>query len=96
MWDYQPIDPSGCAPIKAKGYSMLVLNAQYVITSTDLAEQSRYGDIQNVVLPAVPANIQACSTGAGHFFSANSPAQITSAVTTMFSSAANNLARLTR
>lgn len=96
QWDYQPIDPSACAPIKAKGYSMLVLNAQYVITSTDLAEQSRYGDIQNIVLPAVPANIQACSTGTGHFYSANSPAQIASAVTTMFASAANNLARLTR
>ena len=96
QWDYQPIDPGACAPIKAKGYSMLVLNAQYVVTSTDLAEQSRYGDIQNVVLPAVPANIQACSTGAGHFYSANSPAQITSAVTTMFASAANNVARLTR
>lgn len=96
QWDYQPIDPGGCAPIKSKGYSMLVLNAQYVITSTDLAEQSRYGDIQNIVLPAVPANIQACSTGAGHFYSANSPAQITAAVTNMFASAANNLARLTQ
>jgi len=95
QWDYQPIDPGGCAPIKSKGYSMLVLNAQYVITSTDLAEQSRYGDIQNIVLPAVPANIQACSTGAGHFYSANSPTQITAAVTSMFASAANNLARLT-
>jgi len=96
QWDYQPIDPGGCAPIKAKGYSMLVLNAQYVITSTDLAEQSRYGDIANIVLPAVPANIASCSSGAGYFYSANSPAQITSAVTTMFASAANNMARLTR
>ncbi len=96
MWDYQPIDPRGCAPIKSKGYSMLVLNAQYVITSTDLAEQSRYGDIQNIVLPAVPSNIQACSTGAGHYYSANSPAQITAAVNTMFASAANNITRLTR
>ncbi|MFT4097994.1 MAG: VWA domain-containing protein [Rhodoblastus sp.] len=95
QWDYQPIDPGGCAPIKAKGYSMLVLNAQYVITSTDLAEQSRYGDIESIVLPAVPGNVAACSSGAGYYYSANSPAQITSAVTTMFSSAANNVARLT-
>ena len=96
QWNMQPIDPGGCAPIKAKGYSMLVLNAQYVVTSTDLAEQSRYGDIQNIVLPAVPSNISSCSSGAGYFYSANSPAQITSAVTTMFASAANNLARLSR
>jgi len=95
MWDYQPIDPGGCAPIKSKGYSMLVLNAQYVITSTDLAEQSRYGDIKNIVLPAVPANIQSCSSGAGYFYSANSPAQINAAVTSMFASAANNVARVT-
>lgn len=95
MWDYQPIDPGGCAPIKAKGYAMLVLNAQYVITSTDLAEQSRYADIQNVVLPAVPGNVASCSSGTGYYYSANSPAQITSAVTTMFASAANNVARLT-
>ncbi|MFO1116446.1 MAG: vWA domain-containing protein [Beijerinckiaceae bacterium] len=95
MWDYQPIDPGGCAPIKAKGYSMFVLNAQYVITSTDLAEQSRYGDIQNVVLPAVPANIQSCSSGAGYFYIANSPAEIVTAVTNIFTSAANTTPRLT-
>ncbi len=95
MWDYQPIDPGGCAPIKARGYSMFVLNAQYVITSTDLAEQSRYGDIQNVVLPAVPANIQSCSTGAGYFYIANSPAEIATAVTNIFTSAANTTPRLT-
>jgi Flp pilus assembly protein TadG len=95
QWDYQPIDPGACAPIKAKGYSFLVLNAQYVITSTDLAEQSRYGDIQNVVLPAVPPNVEACSSGSGHFYSANSPAEITTAVTSMFSSATNRVARLT-
>ncbi len=96
QWDYQPIDPGGCAPIKSRGYSMLVLNAQYVITSTDLAEQSRYADIQNIVLPAVPGNIAACSSGTGYYYSANSPAQITSAVTNMFASAANNIARLTQ
>ena len=96
QWNMQSIDPVGCAPIKAKGYAMLVLNAQYVITSTDLAEQSRYGDIQSTVLPAVASNIAACSSGASYAYSANSPAQITSAVTTMFASAANNLARLTR
>jgi Flp pilus assembly protein TadG len=95
QWDYQPIDPGACAPIKAKGYSMLVLNAQYVITSTDLAEQSRYGDIQNVVLPAVAPNVEACSSGTGYFYSANSPTEITSAVTSMFSSATNSVARLT-
>ena len=96
QWNMQPIDPGGCASIKSKGYSMMVLNAQYVVTSTDLAEQSRYGDIQNIVLPAVSANIASCSSGTGYYYSANSPAQITSAVTTMFASAANNLARLTR
>ncbi|MCB1542647.1 MAG: VWA domain-containing protein [Rhodoblastus sp.] len=96
MWDYQPIDPGGCAPIKTKGYSMLVLNAQYIITSTDLAEQSRYGDIKNIVLPAVDSNIASCSSGAGYHYSANSPAQIMSAVTSMFASAANNIARLSR
>ena len=96
MWDYQPIDPGGCAPIKAKGYAMLVLNAQYIITSTDLAEQSRYGDIKNIVLPAVDSNIASCSTGAGYYYSANSPTQIMSAVTSMFASAANNYARLSR
>lgn len=95
QWNMQPLDSGGCAPIKAKGYAMLVLNAQYVITSTDLAEQSRYADIQNVVLPAVPGNVASCSSGVGHYYSANSPAQITAAVTTMFASAANNVARLT-
>ena len=74
---------------------MFVLNARYVITSTDLAEQSRYGDIQNVVLPAVPANIQSCSSGAGYFYIANSPAEIVTAVTNIFTSAANTTPRLT-
>ena len=72
------------------------LTEHNVITSTSPDEHSRYGDLENLVLPAVPANIASFSSGAGYFYSANSPAQITSAVTTMFASAANNMARLTR
>jgi Flp pilus assembly protein TadG len=95
QWDYQPIDPGACAPIKAKGYSFLVLNVQYLISASDLAVQTRYGDINNVVMPALPGAILGCSSGPGYSYSANTPAQISTAVTSMFVSAANSNARLT-
>lgn len=95
QWDDQPIDPGACAPIKSKGYSFLVLNVNYMISASDLSLQTRYGDIQNVVLPALQPNIDACSSGPGYSYSANSPTEINTAVSAMFASAAGGNPRLT-
>ena len=60
----QPIDPTYCAPLKAKGARMMTLEVEYVVpTVGDGVAEDRLAFIEDI-LPTVNANMKACASGA--------------------------------
>ncbi len=96
----QGFDPTQCAPLKTKGYTLMTLDITYVIPAANLQSNPLYTDyfnyIQSNLLPMVPTNMASCATSSSDAFSANTPAEITAAVAQMFTMAAASQARLTQ
>ena len=95
----QGFDPTQCSPLKTKGYTMMTLDINYVIPAANLQSKPIYSGyfnfIQNSLLPMIPTNMASCATSSATAFSADTPAEITAAVTQMFAIAAATQARLT-
>jgi hypothetical protein len=83
-----------CSNAKAAGYTVAVLYIPYVpIQNPNSSFWYNEDGKVNAVIPSVPAAMQSCASP-GFFFTANSPADITNAMKTMFADALQ-AARLT-
>jgi Flp pilus assembly protein TadG len=96
----EPFDPSQCAPIKAANFSMMTLDVQYLVPPSNLQSQTQslndvFTYIQKYLLSSIQTNMTSCATSSAYAYSANTPAEITTAVANMFT-AATNMAHLTQ
>jgi Flp pilus assembly protein TadG len=91
-WSIQAFDPSACAPIKNRNYTMVTLEAKYVIPS--FAESDvRYSFIRDVLAGSIAQNMAACASSANNAYVADAPADFQQAIYNMFASAlSSNLA----
>ncbi len=85
----ESFDPTQCAPIKTKGYTMMTLDVQYLVPSSSLQGNSAvlksvFSTIQNYLAGTTTTNMASCATSSSYAYSANAPSEITSAVQTMF------------
>ena len=81
----QAFDPSVCTPIKAMGYSIMTMNVTYLIpTLLPDGADARFSFIQNSLLGNINANMQACATTTDMALPASTPADIGTAVSTLF------------
>lgn len=81
----QPINSSVCSSLKQAGATISVLYipyAQLTVGTTDVAETQQ----ANTASPKLPAALTSCAT-TGYFYTANTPTDITNALTAMFNQA---------
>ena len=84
-WDIQGFDPSLCAPIKAKGVSLMTLDVEYLVpTLSPDASESRYLYVKNTLKPKIAANMAACASTADMALYASTSSDIVTAVDTLF------------
>ncbi len=76
------ISPAACAALKAAGATVSVLYIPYV-PLTFKSDPYNENASANAAVPNLPTNLQQCATP-GFFYTANSPADITSALNAMF------------
>jgi Flp pilus assembly protein TadG len=96
----EAFDPTACAPIKAKQYTVQTLNVQYLVPPSNLQSSTPalndvFTYIQQYLLQSIPANMAACATSPASAYSASTPAEITVAVASMFASV-GTMARITQ
>ena len=95
-WDWFPtvygsgerfagFNPALCDQFKNKGMSVMTLDMEYVIPNP--IPDSRYTLIQNSLKPKILSNLQKCASQASYAYSANSPADIQTAIDNMFETA---------
>jgi hypothetical protein len=77
------LNESDCVPLKNRGITVAVLYIPYqpIQNPTDFANNEDY--YANWNIPYIPGHLQACASS-GFFFTANSPADISSAMLAMF------------
>jgi len=82
------IDPSTvCSPLKSRGIIISVLYIPYQpISPVNASFANDEDDAANNNIPNIPASLQGCASP-GFFYTANTPADITSALNTMFNHA---------
>ena len=80
------LDPDWCQPIKDLGANMMTLETEYVISPLEAAEL-RFDYIQNTLAPSLKTNMAACASKPSFNISANSPAEILTAMDTLFQAA---------
>jgi len=82
------LDASLCTPLKTRGIKIAVLYIPYqpIQNPTTFANSEDF--YANANIPNIPAKLQACATP-GFYFSANTPQDITNAMTAMFQQAVN-------
>ncbi len=82
------IDPStSCSPLKSRGIIIAVLYIPYQpINPVNASFAGDEDDYANNNIPYIPPSLQACASP-GFFYTANSPADITSALNAMFNHA---------
>lgn len=85
--NFQTLDPSKCAPIKSEGYNFFTLEVAYIIPSPVAAGYDmRLNFIKNTLLPTeIPKAMSQCASSASNYYHAESSADISNAVTKMFS-----------
>ncbi len=79
------MDPSLCAAVKSAGATISIL---YIPYTTLTVTNQNTGETQqaNAAVPNIPTALQSCATS-GYFYTANTPADITSALAAMFAQA---------
>jgi len=76
------VDPVWCAPIKNMGVTLMTLNTTYPVFESDYEWRSAY--LRRILVPSIPANMQACASSPTEAFVANDETQVTSAINQMF------------
>ncbi|MDR3460879.1 MAG: hypothetical protein P4L76_01020, partial [Beijerinckiaceae bacterium] len=89
----QAFNPANCAAIKTKNYTMMTLNVQYIVPPSNLQSSSSvlndvFTYINTYLISSISTNMASCATSSSYAYSANTPAEIETAVATMFASAA--------
>lgn len=84
----QSIDPSYCAPLKAKGARVMTLTAEYVVPTVGGGLNDARLDFVTSLLPRVKANMAACASSAADARYARDAADIDKAIAAMVASAA--------
>lgn len=87
------LDPDWCQPIKDLGAQMMTLETEYVISPLE-ATELRFDYIANTLAPSLKANMTACASKPAYGVSANSQAEILSAMDTLFKAAVAGSPRL--
>jgi len=80
------IDTTLCTPLKQRGIILAILYIPYqtIQNPTTFANSEDYA--VNAIIPNIPATLTSCASS-GFFFTANTPADITTALNTMFNKA---------
>jgi Flp pilus assembly protein TadG len=79
--------PNACATLKNRGITIAVLYIPYQpISPVNASFAGDEDDAANNNIPSIPPSLQACASN-GFFYTANTPADITSALQTMFKQA---------
>lgn len=86
---FESFDPAQCAPLKTKGYTMMTLDAEYLVPdptmqSTKQSLKDVFTYIQTYLISSTAANMQTCATSADYAFKATTPDQIAAKTTEMF------------
>ena len=87
----QGFNSTYCNPFKDRA-NMMTLNIDYVIPTNP---DARFQKIRDILKPSIKSNMQGCATKSEWVYSASTPADISSAITTMFDAAVAS-ARLTQ
>ena len=77
------LDESRCTPIKNRGVTISVLYVPYTPIQNPTAFAGGEDFAANANIPNIPSHLQACASP-GFYFTANTPADITSAMQAMF------------
>ena len=80
-WSMQAFDPTICTPLKNKGATVSVLNVKYVAPP---GIDQRFDYVRNNILGNIATTIGGCASSPQTFYTANSPAEIHSAVNAIF------------
>ena len=84
----ESMDPSKCTQIKNLGYTMVTLDVNYLIPPTSMQDSADFETvftyIQNYLLSSITSNMSSCATSSSYAFSATTPANMTSALQSMF------------
>lgn len=96
----QSFNPSACALLKSKGYTMMTLNTTYLVPPQNLRSSSTtlnnvFDYVQTYLQSSISSNLSACATSPTYAYSANTPSEINAAVQQMFA-AAGAQARITQ
>ena len=95
----QAFDPTACATIKSKGYTLMTLNTKYIVPPANLQSSSAtlnsvFTFVQNYLASSIASNLAACASSSSYAYAADSPTEINTAVQQMFL-AAGAQARIT-
>jgi hypothetical protein len=88
------IDTSLCTPLKNRGIKISVLYIPYQTIQNPTSFGNNEDYAVNAIIPYIPPKLEACASP-GFFFTANTPADITSALNAMFNQAVQT-ARITK
>ena len=77
------------------GVNMMTLETQYIISPLESLDL-RFTYLKNTILPLIPANMQACASRPEYGLSANTPSEITDAMSKLFATAITSAPRLTQ
>lgn len=88
------LDETYCANLKNRGITISVLYIPYVPIQNPTTIWNNEDGYANANVPFIPAHLRACASS-GFFFTANTPADITSAMQAMFNQSLQ-MARLTK
>ena len=95
----QAFDPTACATIKSKGYTLMTLNTKYIVPPANLQSSSAtlnsvFTFVKDYLASSISANLSSCASSSSYAYAADSPSEITAAVQQMFL-AAGAQARIT-
>jgi len=87
QWEMQlnTLNPSWCNPIKAMGATLMTLNTQYVLATTQYDWRTIY--LQTTLIPQIQSDMQNCASSAANAFIANDAGQVQTAIAAMFTQA---------
>lgn len=88
----QSFNPSACALLKSKGYTLMTLNTTYLVPPSNLRSSSAtlngvFDYVQKYLQSSISSNLSACATSSSYAYSANTPSEISAAVQQMFAAA---------
>lgn len=95
----QSFDPTACATIKSKGYTLMTLNTKYIVPPANLQSSSAtlnsvFTFVKDYLASSIASNLASCASSSSYAYAADSPSEINTAVQQMFL-AAGAQARIT-